>query len=74
MFTGIVTDVGEVLSVEARGALKRLRLACSFDVAGVDLGALSVKDLEVGRIGTQGLGAGQKEVTGKPVLHRNHVT
>ncbi|MFZ9502277.1 MAG: riboflavin synthase [Beijerinckiaceae bacterium] len=39
MFTGIVTDVGEVLSVEARGALKRLRLACSFDVAGVDLGA-----------------------------------
>ena len=28
MFTGIVTDVGEVLSVEPRGDLRRLRIAC----------------------------------------------
>lgn len=39
MFTGIVVDVGEVVSEEARGALKRLRIACNFDVAGVDMGA-----------------------------------
>lgn len=39
MFTGIVTDVGEVLSVESRGALKRLRMGCAYDVSGVDLGA-----------------------------------
>ncbi len=39
MFTGIVTDVGEVLSVEARGALNRVRIACAYDMAGVDLGA-----------------------------------
>jgi riboflavin synthase len=39
MFTGIVTDVGEVLSVEPRGALNRVRIACSFDVSGVDIGA-----------------------------------
>lgn len=39
MFTGIVTDVGEVLSVEPRGDLRRLRVACSYDPAGIDLGA-----------------------------------
>lgn len=39
MFTGIVVDVGEVRSIETRGALKRIRLACNFDVAGVDMGA-----------------------------------
>ena len=39
MFTGIVTDVGEVLAVEARGELKRIRIGCSYDVSGVDLGA-----------------------------------
>ncbi len=39
MFTGIVTDVGEVLSIEARGDLRRLRMACSYDPAGIDLGA-----------------------------------
>jgi riboflavin synthase len=39
MFTGIVTDVGEVLSVERRGQLNRIRIACSYDVKGIDLGA-----------------------------------
>jgi len=39
MFTGIVTDIGEVVSVEPRGALKRLRIACSYDAAGIALGA-----------------------------------
>lgn len=39
MFTGIVIDVGEVVSVEQRGQLNRIRIACSFDVNGVDMGA-----------------------------------
>lgn len=38
MFTGIVTDVGQVLETEQRGDL-RARIATSYDVGGVDLGA-----------------------------------
>lgn len=39
MFTGLVSDVGEVLSVEPRGALRRLRIACSYDPETIALGA-----------------------------------
>jgi riboflavin synthase len=39
MFTGLVSDVGEVLSVEPRGGLTRLRVACAYDPAGIALGA-----------------------------------
>jgi riboflavin synthase len=39
MFTGIVTDVGEVVSVEPRGDLKRLRIACAYDADTIALGA-----------------------------------
>ncbi|MGD9657711.1 MAG: riboflavin synthase [Methylocystis sp.] len=39
MFTGIVTDVGEVVSIEPRGELRRLRIACSYDVESIALGA-----------------------------------
>jgi riboflavin synthase len=38
MFTGIVTDIGRIEAVEARGDL-RVRIACGYDMAGVDLGA-----------------------------------
>jgi riboflavin synthase len=38
MFTGIITDVGRIEAVEARGDL-RVRIACLYDLAGVDLGA-----------------------------------
>lgn len=38
MFTGIVSDVGEVLELEQRGDL-RVRIATRHDVAGVDIGA-----------------------------------
>ena len=38
MFTGIITDVGRVVVAEERGDL-RLRIACGYDMAGVDLGA-----------------------------------
>ncbi|TLG79165.1 riboflavin synthase [Methylocystis sp. B8] len=39
MFTGIVTDVGEVVSMEPRGELRRLRIACSYDSNSIALGA-----------------------------------
>ena len=39
MFTGLVSDVGEVLSVEPRGGLKRLRIASAYDPATIQLGA-----------------------------------
>ncbi|MDT1063389.1 riboflavin synthase [Paracoccus sp. CPCC 101403] len=38
MFTGIITDIGTVSNVEMRGDM-RARIACSYDMAGVDLGA-----------------------------------
>ncbi|MFH5774461.1 riboflavin synthase [Paracoccus sp. NGMCC 1.201697] len=38
MFTGIITDIGTVSNVEMRGDM-RARIACSYDTAGVDLGA-----------------------------------
>jgi len=38
MFTGIVTDVGEVIDAEQRGDL-RLRVRTGYDLATVDLGA-----------------------------------
>lgn len=38
MFTGIVTDMGEVLAVEQQGDL-RARIATSYPVGGIDIGA-----------------------------------
>jgi len=40
MFTGIVTDIGEVREVEARAeGLTRLTIACGYDPGGIALGA-----------------------------------
>ncbi len=40
MFTGIVTDVGEVVSVEGgQGSVKRLRIHASYDPATIAMGA-----------------------------------
>jgi riboflavin synthase len=38
MFTGIVTDIGEILEREDRGDV-RLRIATGYDVPGIDIGA-----------------------------------
>ena len=38
MFTGIITDIGTVRSVEQRGDL-RLTIGCAYDIATIDLGA-----------------------------------
>src|SRR5215475_11515255 len=40
MFTGIVTDVGEVVAVEPRAeGLARLKIACGYDPDTIDIGA-----------------------------------
>ena len=39
MFTGLVSDVGEVIAEEARGATKRLRIACNYPVETIAIGA-----------------------------------
>jgi riboflavin synthase len=38
MFTGIITDIGRIESVEQRGDL-RLRIGCGYDLTDVALGA-----------------------------------
>ena len=38
MFTGIVTDIGEVMETERRGDL-RARIGTGYDVGGIDIGA-----------------------------------
>ena len=39
MFTGLITDVGTLLSVEARGGLKRLKIASHYPADSLALGA-----------------------------------
>jgi riboflavin synthase len=39
MFTGLVSDIGEVTSVEPRGALKRIRIACNYPGDSIAIGA-----------------------------------
>lgn len=39
MFTGIITDIGEVVDVEGSDTLRRLRIACAYDPATIDIGA-----------------------------------
>ena len=57
MFTGIVSDVGEVLEAEERGRLRRLRIGCDYDAATIELGAsvahagVCLTVVEIGRTG-----------------------
>jgi riboflavin synthase len=44
MFTGIITDVGTLLSVEPRGDLRRLRIASHYPHDGLTLGASVAHD------------------------------
>lgn len=60
MFTGLVSDVGEVLSLEPRGGLTRLRVACAYDPASIALGASIAHNgvcMTVVDVGPRGAGA-----------------
>ena len=39
MFTGLVSDVGEVVAVEERNDVRRLRIACAYPAESIALGA-----------------------------------
>jgi riboflavin synthase len=39
MFTGLVSDIGQIVSVEPRGDLRRMRVLCSYPVDSIALGA-----------------------------------
>jgi riboflavin synthase len=39
MFTGLVSDVGEVVQIEERGELRRVRIACSYPAHTIAQGA-----------------------------------
>jgi riboflavin synthase len=39
MFTGLISDIGEVLQVEDEGALRHLRVACGYDASSIGIGA-----------------------------------
>lgn len=39
MFTGIVSDVGEVMHAEGAASLRRFRIACAYDPDSIDIGA-----------------------------------
>lgn len=43
MFTGIITDVGEVLALENRGDL-RARIGTGYDISGIEIGASIASD------------------------------
>ena len=43
MFTGIITDIGEVRALEKRGDL-RARIATGYDTGGIELGASIASD------------------------------
>jgi len=58
MFTGIITDVGEVLALDQQGDL-RARIGTSYDPAGIDIGASIACDgicLTVVALGTSSRG------------------
>jgi riboflavin synthase len=39
MFTGIITDVGEVVAIKDHGSAKRIAIACSYPLEGIQIGA-----------------------------------
>ena len=57
MFTGLVSDVGEVIAVEPRGSLRRMRITCNYPVESIALGAsiacagVCLTAVDMGRIG-----------------------
>jgi len=60
MFTGIVTDVGEVVAVEPRAeGLRRMKVACGYPVEGIAIGAsiahsgVCLTVVETGRLGNR---------------------
>ncbi len=73
MFTGIITDIGEVLAVEQQGDL-RARIATGYDVEGIDIGASIACDgvcLTVVSLGTEPRGWFDAQISAETVSKTN---
>ena len=69
MFTGIISDVGEVLALENRGDL-RARIGTDYDISGIEIGASIASDgvcLTVVDKGTDGCGWYDVDISGETV-------
>ncbi len=73
MFTGIITDMGEILDLDQRGDL-RVRIGTRYDVGGIDMGASIACDgvcLTVVGLGQGNTGWFQAEVSAETISKTN---
>lgn len=73
MFTGIVTDMGEILALEQQGDL-RARIGTSYDISGIDIGASIACDgvcLTVIDLGTEPRGWFDVQVSAETISKTN---
>lgn len=76
MFTGIVTDIGEVLSVVQEGDL-RARIGTHYDIWGIDIGASIACDgvcLTVIALGTEPRGWFEVQISAETIAKTNIAT
>lgn len=70
MFTGIITDIGEILELEQRGDL-RARIGTRYDTAGVDMGASIASDGVCLTVVAKGPGWYDVEISAESVAKTN---
>jgi riboflavin synthase len=73
MFTGIVSDVGTIVSLKDEGDLRRLRIACQYPARSLSLGASIAHDgicLTIVAKGVRGKGSWFEVELGKETLAR----
>ncbi|EEW25421.1 riboflavin synthase [Rhodobacter ferrooxidans] len=73
MFTGIITDIGQVLACDRKGDL-RARIGTRYDVAGIDIGASIACDgvcLTVVAVGSDPQGWFEVQISGETVSKTN---
>ncbi|MEM8801797.1 MAG: riboflavin synthase [Pseudomonadota bacterium] len=73
MFTGIVTDMGEIIAIEQQGDL-RARIGTSYDISGIDIGASIACDgvcLTVVDLGTEPRGWFDVQVSAESISKTN---
>lgn len=73
MFTGIITDIGRIITLEKRGDL-RARIGTGYDIAGIDIGASIACDgvcLTVIATGHDGCGWFDVEISAETISKTN---
>lgn len=70
MFTGIITDIGTIETLQTRGDL-RARIACSYDLDTVELGASIASDGVCLTVVSMGAGAYEVDISAETVEKTN---